>query len=326
MYRKNNKENENNFNKREGTKTRSDNRRDRNFNSKERSFDKKDRDFDRPERRRYKSNNEEYHNHNSRFRSFEKTKRRGITTQKQQSESVRLNKFIANSGVCSRREADELIAAGFVSVNDKVIKEMGFKVSSKDTIKLKGKKLTGEKKVYILLNKPKDFITTTDDERGRKTVMDLVKNACRERIYPVGRLDRNTTGVLLLTNDGDLTKMLTHPSYGAKKIYHVELNKRLKQSDIQLLLEGVELEDGIENVDDIQFVEGFPGRKVIGVEIHSGKNRIVRRLFEQLEYEVEKLDRVSFAGLTKRDLPRGHWRMLKDSEVSFLKMHHIPKN
>jgi 23S rRNA pseudouridine2605 synthase len=259
-----------------------------------RNYDKSERDYDRP--------------------------KRNYRKQERETELVRLNRFIANSGICSRREADELIASGAVSVNGKVVKEMGYKVSPKDEVRYKGKKLSGEKKVYIVLNKPKDFITTTDDERGRKTVMDLVKNACRERIYPVGRLDRNTTGVLLLTNDGELAKTLTHPSYGAKKIYHVELNKRITNEDIKLLLEGVELEDGKAWVDEIQIDEQSNNARSLGVEIHSGRNRIVRRLFESLGYEVVKLDRTSFAGLTKRDISRGQWRHLEAKEVGFLKM------
>jgi 23S rRNA pseudouridine2605 synthase len=239
---------------------------------------------------------------------------------------VRLNRYIANSGLCSRREADGLIAEGFVKVNEQIITQMGYKVSRKDVVTCRGKRLIGEKKVYVLLNKPKDFITTTEDERGRKTVMDLVRDACRERIYPVGRLDRNTTGVLLFTNDGELAKMLTHPSYGAKKIYRAELNRRLTADDMQRLVEGIELEDGKAWFDQIEFDGEDSSRKVVGVEIHSGRNRIVRRLFEALDYEVLKLDRTSFAGLTKKEIPRGHWRHLSEKEVGFLKMIRQPKD
>jgi 23S rRNA pseudouridine2605 synthase len=231
-----------------------------------------------------------------------------------------LNRFIANSGVCSRREADVLIASGAVTVNGKVVTQMGVKVSSSDVVCYDGERLSHEKKVYLLLNKPKGFITTLDDPQERKTVMSLVEKACKERIYPVGRLDRNTTGLLLFTNDGDMTKKLTHPSFGARKIYHVELDKPLARNDMQSLLDGIELEDGFTRFDDIQFVEYYNDKKVVGVELHSGKNRIVRRMFEAMGYYVTKLDRVSFAGLTKKDLPRGRCRFLTEKEINFLKM------
>ncbi len=233
---------------------------------------------------------------------------------------IRLNKYISNSGVCSRREADLLIAAGSVTVNGEVVTQMGYKVKDTDEICYDGKRLSNERKVYLLLNKPKGFITTLDDPQDRKTVMNLVGRACRERIYPVGRLDRSTSGLLLFTNDGELTKKLTHPSYGARKIYHVELDKSVTKADMQSLLDGVELEDGIARVDDIQYVETANSKKVVGVELHSGKNRIVRRMFNHLGYNVEKLDRVCFAGLTKKDIPRGHYRFLDQKEVAFLKM------
>jgi 23S rRNA pseudouridine2605 synthase len=231
---------------------------------------------------------------------------------------VRLNKYLANAGIASRREADTLIKSGVVKVNDVVITEMGFKVKPGDKVTYGDAAVKGERKVYLLLNKPKDYITTVDDPRERRTVMDLIAGACRERVYPVGRLDRNTTGLLLMTNDGELTKKLTHPKYGIKKVYHVSLNKGLKSEDFSSLVEGIELEDGIMKVDDIAFVG--EGKKEIGIEIHSGRNRVVRRLFEHLGYDVIKLDRVVFAGLTKKDLPRGKYRFLTQKEVNFLQM------
>jgi 23S rRNA pseudouridine2605 synthase len=234
---------------------------------------------------------------------------------------IRLNKYIANAGICSRREADELIRAGAVKVNGIVVTEMGYKVKADDSINYGGETLRKEKAVYVLLNKPKDFITTLDDPGKRKTVFDLVKNACRERIYPVGRLDRNTTGVLLLTNDGDLTKKLTHPKHGIKKIYQVTLDKPLGRPDLEEIAKnGITLEDGHIHPEAIDYVADGSNKKEVGLEIHSGRNRIVRRLFEHLGYEVIKLDRVVFAGLTKKDLPRGHWRLLTEQEVGFLKM------
>lgn len=232
---------------------------------------------------------------------------------------IRLNKYLSNAGICSRREADVLIQTGVVTVNGKIITELGFKIAPTDVVQYDGETINAEKKRYILLNKPKGFITTMDDPLGRKTVMGLVKSACRERVYPVGRLDRETTGVLLFTNDGDLAKKLTHPRYQAKKIYHVELNKPFKSEDFNTLLNGVDLEDGRSRADEIQYVEGGSSREV-GIEIHSGKNRVVRRMFEAIGYSVVKLDRVVFAGLTKKDLPRGMYRHLTEEEVSYLKM------
>ena len=232
--------------------------------------------------------------------------------------SVRLNRYIANAGICSRREADELIRAGTVKVNGKIITEMGFKVQPGDVVNYGGQTLKREKLQYVLLNKPKDFITTLDDPEGRRNVMELVRNACRERIYPVGRLDRTTTGVLLFTNDGELTKRLTHPRYGIKKIYHVTLDQNLKRSDFDAISNGIELEDGPIKPDSINYVGD--GNNEIGIEIHSGRNRIVRRIFEQFNYKVTKLDRVYFAGLTKKDLPRGHWRHLEQKELNMLKI------
>lgn len=232
---------------------------------------------------------------------------------------IRLNKYIANAGICSRREADTFIAAGNVTVNGKPVTEMGYKVKKTDDVRFDGRKLNPEKKEYVLLNKPKNFITTTRDEKGRRTVMELVSSASNNRLYPVGRLDRNTTGLLLFTNDGDLAKKLTHPKHGVRKIYHVFLEKNVSIADIRKIREGLELEDGKIEVDEVDYVSGA-SKKEVGIEIHSGKNRIVRRIFEHLGYEVSKLDRVVFAGLTKKDLPRGHWRFLTEQEVINLGM------
>ncbi|MDX9890980.1 MAG: pseudouridine synthase, partial [Bacteroidales bacterium] len=231
---------------------------------------------------------------------------------------IRLNKYISNAGVCSRREADILIESGSVTVNGEVVTEMGVKILPTDEVRFGDKILQREKPVYLLLNKPKDFITTMEDERDRKHVMQLVKGACKERIYPVGRLDKNTTGLLLLTNDGDLTKKLTHPKHEVRKVYYAELDKNLSLNDFETIAKGLELEDGEIKVDEIAYVGST--KKEIGITIHSGRNRIVRRIFEHLGYEVEKLDRVIFAGLTKKDLPRGEWRFLTQAEINILKM------
>jgi len=236
---------------------------------------------------------------------------------KEQSSEMRLNRYIANAGICSRREADDLIASGQISVNGKVVTEMGHKVEASDVVKYGKKALNREKLVYVLINKPKDYITTTDDPEERKTVLDLIKGACYERIYPVGRLDRNTTGLLLMTNDGELAEKLTHPSNGIKKIYQAELDKPMTTEDFELLQAGLELEDGFVKPDEVGIVT--PDAMVVGLEIHSGKNRIVRRMFEHLGYEVQKLDRTVFAGLDKKDLPRGKWRFLSEKEVVRLK-------
>jgi len=234
-------------------------------------------------------------------------------------ELIRLNRYIANAGICSRRKADELIEAGVVSVNGEVVSELGFKVNpAKDVIRYNGETLKREKMVYVLLNKPKDYITTTDDPQERRTVMQLVEKASRERIYPVGRLDRNTTGLLLMTNDGDLAEKLSHPRNSVTKIYHVELNKNLTQGDFNKIEFGLELEDGLIKPDNVSYVQGASKRE-IGIQIHSGKNRIVRRIFEHLGYEVVKLDRVVYANLTKKDLPRGRWRFLEEKEIIQLK-------
>ena len=234
-------------------------------------------------------------------------------------EPLRLNKYLANAGVCSRREADEFIQAGVVSVNGEIVTELGTKILRTDVVKFHDQPVSIEKKVYVLLNKPKDYVTTSDDPQQRKTVMDLVKNACPERIYPVGRLDRNTTGVLLLTNDGDLASKLTHPKYLKKKIYHVYLDKNVTAHDLQQIAEGIQLEDGEIKADDVQYAHPTD-KKQVGIEIHSGKNRIVRRIFESLGYRVQKLDRVQFAGLTKKNLKRGDWRYLTEEEVDRLRM------
>ena len=234
-------------------------------------------------------------------------------------EPIRLNKYLANAGVCSRREADEYIQAGAVLVNGTIVTELGTKVLRSDEVKFRDQPVTMEKKVYVLLNKPKDYVTTSDDPQQRKTVMDLVKNACEERIYPVGRLDRNTTGVLLLTNDGDLASKLTHPKFLKKKVYHVYLDKPVTATDLQKIAEGIELEDGEVHADAIEYASPTD-EKQVGIEIHSGKNRIVRRIFESLGYRVVKLDRVQFAGLTKKNLRRGDWRFLTQKEVEMLRM------
>lgn len=232
---------------------------------------------------------------------------------------IRLNKYMSNAGLCSRREADELITAGKVKVNGEVVTELGTKIKRNDVVECDEKVVTPERKTYILLNKPKDCVTTSDDPNGRTTVLDIVKNACTERIYPVGRLDRNTTGVLLLTNDGDLASKLTHPKFVKKKIYHVWTDKDIAEEDMQKIADGIELEDGEIHADAISYVNDSD-RNQAGIEIHSGRNRIVRRIFESLGYRVTKLDRVYFAGLTKKNLPRGHWRYLTQEEVNFLRM------
>jgi 23S rRNA pseudouridine2605 synthase len=236
-----------------------------------------------------------------------------------ESDLIRLNKYIASTGVCSRREADEFIRAGLVTVNGKLVTEMGVKVSPADQVKYNGETLREEKKVYILMNKPKDYITTVEDPHAKKTVLELVKGACKERIYPVGRLDRNTTGVLLLTNDGELTKRLTHPKFEKLKIYHVHLNKNLKHADMDKIATGITLEDGFIKADTINYADPTD-KSQVGIEIHSGRNHIVRRIFENLGYDVVKLDRVYFAGLTKKNLHRGEWRFLTDKEIAILKM------
>lgn len=233
---------------------------------------------------------------------------------------VRLNKYIANSGVCSRREADQLITEGAIRVNGKIVSELGTKVKQGDVVVYNGKELKAEKKVYVLLNKPKDYITTATDPQGRKTVMELIKGAGDQRLFPVGRLDRNTTGLLILTNDGELTKKLTHPKHGVKKLYQVQLDRPLTKNDLVSIQNGVDLEGEIIVPDEIAYSGKDNDKSQIGIKLHSGQNRIVRRIFETFDYKVIRLDRVMVAGLTKKDLPRGHWRFLTEKEVSFLMM------
>jgi 23S rRNA pseudouridine2605 synthase len=231
---------------------------------------------------------------------------------------LRLNRFIAHSGLCSRREADELIQKGCITVNGKQVRDLGMKVTFDDNVRYKGKKLTAERKVYILMNKPGGYVTTVDDPHAEHKVIDLLKNACPERVYPVGRLDRDTTGVLLLTNDGDLTVKLTHPKYERKKIYHVFLDKPVTKNDLSRLVAGITLDDGFVITDAVSYAD--PDDKTqIGIELHSGKNRVIKRMFESLGYKVKKLDRVYFAGLTKKNVPRGKWRFLTQKEISMLK-------
>ena len=256
----------------------------------------------------------------------ESPKKKIIILKKKQAETgsaddglIRLNKYISNAGVCSRRDADKLIGEGLVTVNGEVVTELGRKVSLDDEVCFDGKQLNPEKKVYLLLNKPKGFATTVDDPHVDRTVMQLVEGACKERIYPVGRLDMQTTGLLLFTNDGELAKKLTHPSYEREKIYHVQLDKDLAPDDLIRIKKGFDLEDGFIAADDVQMIDPDDYRQV-GIEIHSGKNRIVRRIFNHLGYQVVKLDRVLFAGLTKKDLPRGRYRFLTLQEINFLKM------
>jgi 23S rRNA pseudouridine2605 synthase len=236
-----------------------------------------------------------------------------------ETDGIRLNKYISNAGICSRREADVYIAGGSATVNGKVVTEMGYKVALTDEVRFDGSLISAETKRYVLLNKPKNYITTMDDDRGRKTVMDLVANAAKERIYPVGRLDRNTTGLLLFTNDGELAKKLTHPKHNIQKLYHASLDKKLSNTDLHKIAEGFMLDDKRVQVDEISYVLN-QSKTEVGVKIHSGRNRIVRRIFEHFDYSVVKLDRVIFAGLSKKDLPRGHWRHLTEMEINNLRM------
>lgn len=267
------------------------------------------------ERRGTKAGNEK---EDDRTRNFVQSRRLKKIEKDLHKDTIRLNKYIANSGICSRREADELITQGLVEVNGKVITEMGYQVQPGDKVVFDGQNITPEKPVYVLLNKPKGYISTTKDDKARKTVMDLVSNASPYRVFPVGRLDRSTTGVILLTNDGHLTKKLTHPSFQMKKIYHVTLDRKISVEDMRTIGEGIRLEEGIAEVDSISFIEGQPKNEV-GIEIHIGWNRVVRRIFQKLGYEVEALDRVMFAGLTKKNIKRGHWRILTELEVNNLK-------
>ena len=284
-------------------------------------YDLDERDLEYTEERPFKKKSPAYERKPYVKKGISSKKKREANPQREKDDGlVRLNKYISNAGICSRREADELIATGVVQVNGKTITEMGYRVKPSDIIKYGGQTLKKERMVYLVLNKPKDYITTVDDPQKRRTVLELVQNACKERIYPVGRLDRSTTGLLMFTNDGELTKKLTHPRYGVRKIYHVELDKPLKRQDMDQIEEGLELEDGLIKVDEISYVGDGKDKAQIGVELHSGKNRIVRRIFEHLGYNVRKLDRVMFGSLTKRDLPRGRWRFLTDSEVGILNM------
>lgn len=282
-----------------------------------RSFDTRDK-YERGSLKygRRPSNGEE---RDDRAKSFVQKRRLSKIEKDVHKDSIRLNKYIANSGICSRREADELITQGLVEVNGKVVTEMGYQVQKTDRVVFDGQSITPEKPVYVLLNKPKGYISTTKDDKARKTVMDLVANASPYRLFPVGRLDRSTTGVILLTNDGHMTKKLTHPSFDAKKIYHVTLDKKLTGEDLRLIAEGIRLDEGVAVVDQISYIEGKP-KNEIGIEIHIGWNRVIRRIFQRLGYEVESLDRVMFAGLTKKNIKRGHWRILTELEVNNLKM------
>lgn len=234
-----------------------------------------------------------------------------------QETELRLNRYIAKGGVCSRRDADVLIAAGRVKVNGEVVQQVGVKVKRTDRVEVDDQVITPERKVYLVLNKPKDYVTTVEDPLERRTVMTLIEGACKERVYPIGRLDRQTTGVLLFTNDGDLAKKLTHPKYNQKKIYHVFLDKVVQTGDLEAIRKGIDLEDGFIQADDVRVAED--DRTQVGIEIHSGRNRIVRRIFEHLGYQILRLDRVFFAGITKKNLPRGHWRFLTEDEVNILK-------
>jgi len=267
-----------------------------------------------------KSDKKSFEEKKNNFKFSNRTKRTNKTNdvEKPSDGTVRLNKYIANAGICSRREADKLIEAGVVKVNGETITTLGYKVKPTDIVEVEGQKIKNEKKVYILLNKPKDYLTTTKDPQNRKTVMELIKGAVKERVFPVGRLDRQTTGLLLFTNDGELADKLMHPKSNVPKLYHVTLNKNFSGSDFEKLVKGIELEDGFIKPDALSYVMGK--KNELGIQIHSGKNRIIRRIFEHLGYDVIKLDRVMYAGLTKKNLPRGKWRFLTEKEVNFLKM------
>jgi 23S rRNA pseudouridine2605 synthase len=306
----------NNYNKRKERDSSGGKRIGKSLEKKTSGFSKKDDSSSKESEHSFKSSKPTYK------KSFSKpaSKKSGnIPKKKNLSGEMRLNRFIANAGVCSRREADTFISAGMVTVNGKSVTELGVKVKPSDEVRFDGRRLNPEKKVYLLLNKPKNFVTTTDDPHADKIVMDLIKDACPERIYPVGRLDRNTTGVLLFTNDGDLSKRLTHPSHNMRKVYQVSLDKSVEKNHLEEIANGIELEDGRIASDDISYINKEEKTEV-GIEIHSGKNRIVRRIFEHFGYRVKKLDRVYFAGLTKKNLPRGKWRFLSEKEIHFLKM------
>lgn len=289
-------------------------------NDDEKSMSSRKKEFQRNGARpsnRYGRENEQFSR--NRFHGGRKFERKNQPKDSYNEDSgVRLNKYIANAGVCSRRDAEQYITAGVISINGKIVTELATKVYYGDVVKFNNAPLMPEKKTYILLNKPKDYVTTTDDPHAEKTVMDLISDASKNRVYPVGRLDRATTGLLLLTNDGDLAEHLCHPRYNKQKIYQVTLDRKVDPADIEKLLMGVELEDGVAKADDIEYCNPDDPCEV-GVVIHSGRNRIVRRMFEHLKYKVKKLDRVYYAGLTKKNLPRGKWRFLTDQEVSMLK-------
>lgn len=319
-YHKDSRDGEHSFRKDAYRKDNAPRRDSRDSRDGERPFRKDDRRGSYSDRRsgygdRREGGQRAYGNHKG-FKKYDSTNYPRFEAPKQ-SGAVRLNRFIANSGICSRREADDLITAGVVSVNGQVVSELGTKVYPSDEVRFNGEVIHGEKHVYILMNKPKGYVTSLEDPHADKTVMDLVRNACTERVYPVGRLDKNSVGVLLITNDGDLTRQLTHPSYKKSKIYQVSLDKPLSEEDMQRIADGIELEDGMIYADEVSYVSD--SRKEIGIEIHSGRNRIVRRIFEALGYSVQKLDRVYFAGLTKKGLKRGAWRFLTPREVSMLK-------
>jgi len=267
--------------------------------------------------RKYKGKGKKDTSFGKKKKAYSKPKQTSAKPKANSDGLVRLNKYVANAGVCSRREADNLISLGEIRVNGKVVTELGTKVKLSDRVTYGGKSLNPEQPVYVLLNKPKNFITTTSDPEERKTVMQLVSNACNERIYPIGRLDRNTTGLLLLTNDGELADRLAHPSHNVKKLYQVDIDKPISDEDFFKIQEGVRLEDGLASVDEVGLVNDK--RTSLGLQIHIGRNRIVRRIFEHLGYEVVRLDRVMYAGLTKKDLPRGHWRHLSEQEIIKLK-------
>ena len=283
-----------------------------------RSFGRSEGDSERPRRSFGRRDGEEERGFTPRYRGTTEYTPKPRKPKAEGESGVRLNKYISNSGICSRREADEYIQAGLVKVNDVIITELGTRVFQNDVVKFNDETIRGEEKVYLVMNKPKDFVTTTSDPHAEKTVMDLIAGKCHERVYPVGRLDKSTTGVLLLTNDGDLTDKLTHPSFEKKKIYQVTLDKNLKKPDFDAILSGVTLDDGPICADSLSYIDG--DEKVLGIEIHSGRNRIVRRLFESFGYKVKKLDRVYFAGLTKKNLRRGQWRFLTEPEVGMLMM------
>ena len=325
------------FDKRDSFKRSDRNDSSRSFDRKEGSFEKRDsfkrfdkddrssnnrsRSFDKPSNRKFDGDRSRNFDENKSFDDKQYTKRpkKKAETSAEDDGLIRLNRYIANAGICSRRKADELIAAGVIWVNGEAVTELGTKVDpATDEIRYNNERLKREKMVYVLLNKPKDYITTTDDPQERHTVMELVSKATKERIYPVGRLDRNTTGLLLMTNDGNLAEKLSHPRNSISKIYNIELNKSLTQGDFNKINFGIELEDGVIKPDDLSYVQGGSKRE-IGIQIHSGKNRIVRRIFESLGYEVVKLDRVVYANLTKKDLPRGRWRYLEEREIVQLK-------